>query len=245
MKLNIEYWNKKWAEPTELDLKAIADCYIGELMTEEEKLSLTVLFLQGSVRFPDTEEGDRQMETLLSACEKYENHFSPEEMTYLESNWVITMWRYSYKEFMQVIPIYYKKGAVKTIYKRLGVELNDAEVIRVIESDFVYSDFLDTLTKALGRSKYIICPDPTKVSAFVFAAYFNMWYFFGILGFNGYSPYTVCRDIGVISVSANDWRFVALPEGAPEVIDELCHNTRKLSYPTMQQKQFIAKLAKI
>lgn len=245
MKLNIDFWNKKWAEPTELDLKAIADCYITDTLTEAQKLSLTVLFLQGSVRVPDTEEGDQLMTTLASACALYEKNYSPEEMTCLESSWVMTMWRYSYKEFVKVIPIYYKKEAVKAIYKRLGVELNDAEVMRVLESNFIYSDFFNMLGIVLGRNKYIMCPDPTSVRAFVVASYFNMWHFFGIMGFNGYSPYVICRDIGVISVPANDWRFVALPEGTPEVIDELCHNARKLSYPTMQQEQLIARLAKI
>ena len=245
MKLGLLYWKDKWTAPTELDLKSIADCYIGDSMTEEERLAFTVLLLQGTVRFPDTPEGSAQMDLLVTATGKYELNFSCEELSYIENPWVMTLWRYSFKEFVKVIPIGYAKKAVTVIYKRLGIELNDAEIMKVLNSDFIYSDFFDTLKITLGCNKYIMCPDPTKVSAFVFASYFNMYHIFGILGFNGYSPYVICRDIGIISVPANDWRYIAFPEGALEAIEELGFNARKLSYPTVQQNQFLAKLAKI
>ena len=81
--------------------------------------------------------------------------------------------------------------------------------------------------------------------SFAFVSYFNMWKLFGPMGFNGYSPYVICADIGLLTPPASQWRHAALTEADLVVIDELTKRARGRSWPTWQQNRFMAKLGKI
>lgn len=240
-KINTSFWDNLKAKPDEQDALVINDAFSSNLFTDSQKTDLAELILAGRIRIMD----DARAYSLNEAIGIFQQNFSSEEFFYMESVFVNCTWRYSFKDYAKAIPYKWAKAGISQIYNRLGIKLTEDEIINIYNSSNIYSDFFDLIKTTLDNNKYIMCPDPTNAKAFVFASYFNMWHFFGIMGFNGYSPYTICADIGVLSVPASDWRFIALPEGAAEAIEELNIRARGKKYPTLQQNQFLAKLAKI
>ncbi len=240
-KLNISYWDNLKAKPDEHDALAISDAFSSTLFSESQKTDLAELILASRIRIMDEE----RMDELNLAVGLFNEKFSIEEFFYSESQFVFNTWRYSYKEYVHAIPFKYAEAAIKQIYTRLGVELDDDEVLRIINSDNIYSAFFALLSESFGNNFYIKTENPESWGSFVFVSYFNMWHFFGVLGFNGYSPYTIIADIGVLTPPASTWKFVALTEEDLYLIDELQSRGRGRQYPTNQQNWFIGKLAKI
>ena len=244
MKLGMIYWNKKWDKPLDTDLAAIHDafCMCGTF-TDEDKVKFAEVLLQGRYRIPvsDDSEGDY----ISNLCWKFNANHAVEELIYSESEYVIVLWRYDFVKLFNAIPLQFAKQALRNIYSRLGVVLEDKDILRLLEQDFVYQVLFDLIATNLGSNKYVFCDDPAGWHTFAFGAWFNMWKLFGIMGFNGYSPYTICADIGILCPKASDWKFVALPEGSLETIKELNSLARGRSFPTWKQNAFLGKLAKI
>lgn len=244
MKLGIEYWNKKWDEPLDTDLAAISDAFSASgVFTNEDKVKFAEILLQGRYRsaVSDNDEGDY----ISELCWKFNANYAVEELIYSESEYVLMLWRYDFAQIFKAIPLQIAKEALKNIYSRLGMTIEDKDMSRIFRQDFVYQALFDLIAENLGDNKYVFCDDPAGWHTFAFGAWFNMWRMFGIMGFNGYSPYTICGDIGILCPKACDWKFVALPKGSLETIKELNNLARGRDFPTWKQNAFLGKLAKI
>lgn len=238
-KINFAYWDKLKAKPEEHDAVAINDAFKSSYFSESQKVDLAELILASRIRIMDEE----RMNQLNDAISKFEQQFAVEEFFYTESAFLVNTWRYSYREYVEAIPFAWAKKAIKQIYSRLGIELDDDEVLKVYNSDNIYSAFLELLSETLGNNLYIKADDVEHWSSFVFVSYFNLWHFFDVLGFNGYSPYTIIADIGILTPPASNWKYVALTEEHLYTIDELKSRSRGRSFPTWQQNRFLGILA--
>ena len=234
-KINFAYWDKLKAKPDEHDAAAIRDAFNSSCFSESQKVDLAELILASRIRIMDED----RMDQLNDAIGKFEQQFAVEEFFYTESAFLVNTWRYSYREYAEAIPFAWAKKAIEQIYSRLGVELDDEEVLKVYNSDNIYSAFLELLSETLGNNLYIKADDVEHWSSFVFVSYFNLWHFFGVLGFNGYSPYTIIADIGILTPPASSWKYVALTEEHLYTIDELKSRSRGRSFPTWQQNRFL------
>lgn len=241
-KINAKYWSDKWTKPTDMDLAAIEDAFRTGSLTDEQKEIFAELLLSGRIRDDlDMSRG----EDISDVMAIFNREYAVEELIYTESEYVFTLWRYSFPDYAKTIPLKFTRIALKKIYHRLGVEIDDNDVSRIISSGFVYSDFFDLIIETMGDSKYIICDDPAKWNSFAFTAYFNMYKFFGVMGFNGYSPFQICSDIGILCIPASNWKFIALPKNVAGKIQELNYKAQGRSFPTWQQNKFLGELAEI
>ena len=238
-KINFAYWNNLKAKPDEHDAVAIRDAFNSSCFSESQKVDLAELILASRIRIMDED----RMDQLNDAISKFEQQFSVEEFFYTESAFLVNTWRYSYREYAEAVPFAWAKKAIEQIYSRLGVELDDDEVLKVYNSDNIYSAFLELISETLGNNLYIKADDVEHWSSFVFVSYFNLWHFFGILGFNGYSPYTIFADIGILTPPASSWKYVALTEEHIYSIEEFKTRSRGRSFPTWQQNRFLGILA--
>lgn len=244
MRLGITYWNKKWDKPLDTDLAAIHDAFcMNSTFTDEDKVKFAEVLLQGRYRTSHT--NDSEGDYISELCRKFNANHAVEELIYAKSVYVLMLWRYDFAQIFNAIPLQFAKQALKNIYNRLGIVIEDKDIPRLLEQDFVYQVLFDLIAENLGSNKYVFCDDPAGWHTFAFGAWFNMWKFFGIMGFNGYSPYTICGDIGILCPKASDWKFVALPKGSLETIKELNDLARGRSFPTWRQNAFLGKLAKI
>jgi hypothetical protein len=244
MKLGIEYWNKKWDKPLDTDVAAISDAFSSSgVFTNEDKVKFAEILLQGRYRsaVSDDDEGGY----ISELCWKFNANYAVEELIYSESEYVLMLWRYDFAQIFKAIPLQIAKQALRNIYSRLGMTIEDKDISRIFRQDFVYQALFDLIAENLGDNKYVFCDDPALWHTFAFGAWFNMWKFFDVMGFNGYSPYTICGDIGILCPKACDWKFVALPKGSLEAVKELNNLARGRDFPTWKQNAFLGKLAKI
>lgn len=240
-KINMSYWDNLKAKTDEHDVIAINDAFTSSLFTDSQKTDLAELILASRIRIMDEERFD----ALNVAVGQFNQKFAVEEFFYAESNYVFCTWRYSYKDYVHAIPLKWAKAGINQIYTRLGVELDDSEIMLIYNSSNIYSAFFDLISENLGNNLYIKTDNPESWNSFVFVSYFNMWHFFGVLGFNGYSPYTIIADIGILTPPASTWKFVALTAEHLYCIEELQSRGRGRQYPTFEQNCFIGKIANI
>ncbi len=241
-KLDIKYWDSLKAPPEDSDLMAIKDAFNAEWPADNDtKDILAELILTSYLRVADEE----AQSALNKAVGVFNEKFAVEELFYVSSLQVFCTWRYDYKLFVRAIPIGYAKRAIQHIYTRLGVELDDEEVMKVYNSDNIYSAFFELLAETMKDNRYIVTEDKDSWLSFAFGAYFNMWHIFGPLGFNGYSPYVICADIGLLSLPASQWKYACFTEEELDCIEELRTRGRGRRWPTFQQNRFMCKLGKI
>lgn len=241
-KLDMDFWNRKFAPAEPTDLPAINDAFHSEAkFTEQQKEDLARLILAGRVRIPDEERAS----ALNEAIGVFNKDFAVEEFFYTESAQVFCTWRYQYKYYVHALPLAWAQRGIRRIYSQLGVELDDDEVMKIYNSDNIYTAFFELISDTLGTSRYFVTDDKEAWHSFAFVSYFNMWKLFGPMGFNGYSPYVICADIGLLTPPASQWRHAALTEEDLYIIEELTKKARGRAWPTWQQNRFMGKLAKI
>lgn len=241
-KLDMKYWDSLKSPPEDSDLTAVKDAFNAEWPADNDaKNILAELILTSYLRVADEEAQD----SLNKAIGIFNEKFAVEELFYVSSLQVFCTWRYDYKLFVRAIPIGYVKRAIQHIYARLGVELDDEEIMKVYNSDNIYSAFFELLSETMKDNRYIVTEDRESWLSFAFGAYFNMWHIFGPLGFNGYSPYVICADIGLLSPPASHWKYASFTEEELSCIEELRTRGRGRRWPTFQQNRFMGKLGKI
>ena len=240
-KIDIKYWNRLKSGAEATDSVAINDAFHSDKFTEQQKEDLARLILAGRVRIMD----ETRAAELNMAIGMFNRDFAVEEMFYTEYTQVFCMWRYDYTQYVHAIPLTWAQRGIRRIYSQLGVEIDDEEVRKIYESDNIYSSFFELIKETLNDSRYFIPDDKDSWTSFVFTAYFNMWKLFGPLGFNGYSPYVICSDIGLLVPPVSEWKHAALTEEELYVIEELQTRSRGRRWPTWQQSRFLGKLAKI
>lgn len=241
-KIGIKYWQDKWTKPTDMDLAAIEDAFKTGSLSDEQKELLAELLLTGRIRDDLEHSRGNDIATVMGI---FNQNFAVDELFYWENENVATLWRYSFPDFVKAIPLQFVRVAIKRTYTRLGVDVDNDDIARIIDSGFIYSDFFELISETMGSSKFIMCDDPAGWNSFAFTAYFNMYKFFGVLGFNGYSPFQICSDIGTLCIPSSSWKFIALPKGAEEKIADLNSRARGRRYPTWQQNKFLGEIAKI
>ena len=240
-KIDFEFWDSMKAQPDRMDSAAINEAFHSDKLTSKQKLDLAELIIAGRMRVSDNE----RAETLNKAVGIFNNSFALEEFFYTEFTQVFCTWRYNYRTYVHALPLTYAYEAIRQVYTRLGVEIDDDEVIKIYNSDNLYSSFFELLAEQMKDNRYIVTEDNSSWGSFVFASYFNMWHIFGPLGFNGYSPYVVCADIGVLSPPASSWKYAAFTEEELAVIDELRIRCRGRKWPAWSQNRFMGKLGKL
>lgn len=241
-KLDFSDWDRQKAPAEDTDAAAINDALHAEAtFTDQQKEDLARLILTSRVRIPD----ETRAAALNEAIGIFNRDFAVEEFFYAESSQVFCTWRYTYKKYVMALPLSWAQKAIRRIYSQLGVELDNEEVMKIYNSDCVYSAFFELISETLGDSRYFVTNDKEAWHSFAFVSYFNMWKLFGPMGFNGYSPYVICADIGLLTPPASQWRHAALTEEDLCAIEELTTRARGRSYPTWQQNRFMAKLAKL
>lgn len=240
-KLDINYWNSLKAPADATDAAAISESLHKTMFTDWQKEKLAELLLTSRIRLT----AEKEIEQMNEAIGMFNRDCAVEQMFYTESEQVFCTWRYSYKMFAEAIPHHWAVKAVRSIYNRLGVLLDKDDVEVVLKDEHIYAAFFDLLAEAMGKDKYIYPNDKESWNSFAFTAYFNMWHLFGIMGFNGYSPYTICGDIGILCPPASNWGYQELDEEQKEAIAELTIRGRGRSYPTWQQNRFLGLIAKI
>lgn len=240
-KLDINYWNSLKAPPDPADAAAISEGLHKTMFTDWQKVKLAELLLTSRMRLTD----ESEIEQMNEAIGMFNRDCAVEQLFYTESEQVFCTWRYSYKVFADAIPKHRAEQAVHNIYARLGIELDTDGAKEVLASPFVYSALFDLLADAMGKDKYIYPNDKESWLSFAFTAYFNLWHLFGIMGFNGYSPYVICGDIGILCPPASNWGYQELNEEQKEAIEELKIRGRGRNYPTWQQNRFLGLIAKI
>ena len=241
-KIDIKFWNSRCATPEASDLLALKDAFSSDTGIDNNiKDTLAELIIAGRIRVAD----EPLQVKLNKAIGIFNEQFAVEEFFYTESLQVFCTWRYAYQMYVHAIPIGYAKRAIQRIYKRLGIELDDEEIMKVYDSDNVYSAFFELLAETMKDNRYIVTENKDSWLSFAFGAYFNMWHIFGPMGFNGYSPYVICADIGILSPPASSWKYAAFTEEELYCIDELRIRARGRRWPTWQQNRFMGKLGKI
>ena len=240
-KIDIKYWDALKAPAEDMDIVAIGNAFDSDELTDSQKEILAQLILASRVRLPDGE----QSEDLNTAIGIFNSKFAVEEFFYAEFANLYCTWRYDYRKYVRALPVHWARRAIKRIYFRLGVELDEAEVMSVYNSDCIYSAFFDLIKDTLKGGRYFAVSNKDRWSSFAFVAYFNMWNMFGPLGFNGYSPYVICSDIGVISPPASHWKLEALTDEEAARVQELQIKGRGRKWPTWQQNRFMAEVTKI
>lgn len=240
-KIDMDFWNRQKAPVEAADLPAINDAFHSDKFTEQQKEDLARLILASRVRIPD----EQRASSLSEAIGIFNKDFAVEEFFYAESAQVFCTWRYGYKNYAHALPLAWAQRGIRRIYSQLGVELDDDEVMTIYNSDSIYSAFFELIAETLKDNRYFVTDDREAWHSFAFVSYFNMWKLFGPMGFNGYSPYVICADIGLLTPPASQWKHAALTAEDLFVIEELTTRARGRSLPTWQQNRFMAKLAKL
>ena len=240
-KLDINYWNKLKACAEPEDLIVISESLHKNIFSDWQKEKLSELLLTSRIRLIDEEEISQMNE----AIGIFNRDCAVEPLFYTESEQVFCTWRYSYKQFAKAIPKHWAVKAIRNVYNRLGIELDTDGVQWVLDAEFVYAALFDLIADAMGDNKFIYPNDVGSWSSFAFTAYFNLWHIFGVMGFNGYSPYTICADIGLLCPPACSWGYQEFNEEQKEAVEELKIRARGRSYPTWQQNRFLGLIAKI
>ena len=242
--LDLKYWENKLDKPAPHDLEAINDAFKEygterRNMTDDEKLVLAELLLSSCMRFADDDRGD----LINAAVAKFDQGFAVEPMFYAHEGQLYRVWRYSYKDYAKAIPVVWAKKAINSIYTRLGVELDDEEVDKVYKSDFLYSAFFELVKETLTDRAYFTIDCKEDFRLFEQISWFNMWHFFGKMGFEGLSPYEVLADIGVVTPPSSQWKVVSLSERHCYQLDEIRSRTRGRDYPSAYENVFLIDLA--
>lgn len=240
-KLDMDFWDRQKAPVEAADLPAINDAFHSEKFTEQQKEDLARLILTSRVRIPDEERAS----ALNEAIGIFNRDFAVEEFFYTEALQLFCTWRYGYKHLVHALPLAWAQRGIRRVYSQLGVELDDEEVMKIYNSDNIYSSFFELIAETLGKERYFVTDDREAWHSFAFVSYFNMWKLFGPMGFNGYSPYVICADIGLLTPPASQWRHAALTEEDLCIIEELTTRAKGRSWPTWQQNRFMGKLGKI
>lgn len=240
-KLDIDYWNRLKAPADDADAPAISEGLHSTMFIDWQKEKLAELLLTSRIRLTEEEEINQMNE----AIGKFNRDCAVEQLFYTESEQVFCTWRYTYKVFANAIPDHWALIAVRNIYNRLGIELDKEEVNNVLKSNFIYSALFDLIAETMGKDKYIYPNDKESWNSFAFTAYFNLWHIFGVMGFNGYSPYTICSDLGILCPPPSNWGYQEFDEEQKEAIEELTIRGRGRSYPTWQQNRFLGLIARI
>ena len=240
-KIDMRYWSSLKAQPESTDVMAIKEAFHSDKFTEQQKEDLARLIIASRVRIPDEE----RSASLNAAVGIFNRDFAVEEFFYTEYTQVFNTWRYDYRKYVTALPIQWAKRAIRRIYSQLGVEIDDEEVMKIYNSNNIYSGFFELISDTLGNSRYFVTDDKNAWSSFAFVSYFNMWKLFGPMGFNGYSPYVICADIGLLTPPASQWKHAALTEEDLYFIEELSTRGRGRRWPTWQQNRFMGKLGKI
>lgn len=240
-KLDIKYWNSLKAPAVDTDAVAINDAFHSDKFTEQQKEDLARLIITSRVRIPD----EKRSAELNAAVGIFNREFAVEEFFYAEYIQVFNTWRYDYKKYVHALPLFWAQRAIRRVYSQLGVELDDEEIMKIYNSDNIYSAFFDLISETLSNSRYFVTDAKEAWHSFTFVSYFNMWKLFGPMGFNGYSPYVICADIGLLTPPASQWKHAALAEEDLAIIEELTTRARGRRWPTWQQNKFMGKLGKI
>ena len=244
VRLDLAYWEDKMDRPSEFDLAAINDAfkeYKNEKrnMTDAEKQVLAELLLASRIRFNNDVTGD----LINSAVAKFDQFFAVESMFITQEGQIYKTWRYSYKAFVKALPKIWAERAIRSIYERLGVVLDDEEVQKVYNSNFLYSSFFELVKETLSNNAYFTADCKEDFRLFEQLSWFNMWNLFGKMGFEGLSPYEVLADIGVVTPPSSQWKAVALSEWHCYQLEEIRSRTRGRDYPSAYENIFLIDLA--
>lgn len=242
--LDLKYWENKLDKPAPHDLEAINDAFKEygterRNMTDDEKLVLAELLLSSCMRFADDAKGD----LINSAVAKFDQGFAVENMFIAHEGQLYRVWRYSYKDFVKAIPVVWAKKAIDSIYTRLGVELDDEEIEKVYNSDFLYSSFFELVKETLSDRAYFTIDCKENFILFSEISWFNMWHLFGKMGFEGLSPFEVLADIGVVTPPSSQWKVVSFTELQLYSLEEIKSRTRGREYPSAYENVFLINLA--
>lgn len=240
-KLDIKYWNSLKAPAESVDIVAITEGFSKAAFTDWQKEKLAELLLTSRLRLVN----DEEIEQMHEAIGKFNRDCAVEQLFYTESDSVFCTWRYDFKQFAKAIPQRWAVKGVRNIYDRLGIKLDDEDVEWVFNSEHIYAALFELIADAMGDDKFIYPNDTESWSSFAFTAYFNLWHIFGVMGFNGYSPYVICGDIGLLCPPACSWGYKEFNEEQKEAIEELKIRARGRSCSTWQQDRFLGLIAKI
>lgn len=240
-KLDMKYWDSLKAAPCKMDSDAIANAFASHSFTDQQKADLAQLILASRMRVTD----ENRAAELNDAVAIFNHDFAIEEFFYTEYTQLYCTWRYSFKEYSRALPLAWAMEGIRQIYSQLGVTLDDEEVMKVYNSDNVYSAFFELLSETMKDNRYIVPTDNENWNSFAFVSYFNMWKIFGVLGFAGYSPYVLCADIGLLTPPASHWHYACFDEAELKAIDELRSRARGRRYPTYHQNRFMGLLGRI
>jgi hypothetical protein len=246
VRLDLAYWENKMDKPNEFDLAAINDAfkeYKNEKrnMTDAEKQVLAELLLASRIRFNNDTTGD----IINSAVAKFDQFFAVESMFITQEGQIYKTWRYSYKAFVKALPKIWAERAIRSIYERLGVVLDDEEVQKVYNSNFLYSSFFELVKETLSNNAYFTADCKEDFRLFEQLSWFNMWNLFDKMGFEGLSPYEVLADIGVVTPPSSQWRAVALSDAHLYRLEEVKRRTRGRDYPSGYENVLLIDLAGI
>jgi hypothetical protein len=242
--LDLAYWERKMDRPNEFDMAAINDAFKEHgterrNMFDNEKLVLAEILLASCMRFNDDERGDLINRTVA----KFDQFFAVEPMFYAHEGQIYRTWRYSYKDFVAAIPDVWAKKAISSIYTRLGVELDEEEINKVYNSDFLYSAFFELVADTLSARNYFTMDCGNDFRLFEQLSYFNMWHLFGKMGFEGLSPYEVFADIGVVTPPSSRWSIEVLSEEQMIRLNDIKSRTRGRDYPSALENTLLIDLA--
>lgn len=242
--LNLEYWERKMDKPNPVDLVAINDAfkeYPHERrdLNDEEKQVLAELLLASCVRFNTNAAGD----VINSVVAKFDQGFAVEPLFYACEGQFYRTWRYSYTDFVKAIPKYWSERAIRGIYERLGVELDDEEVHKIYHSNFLYSSFFALVKETLSDRAYFTIDCKENFRLFEQISFFNMWHLFGKMGFEGLSPFDVLADIGVLTPPSSQWKSVSFTQLQLRRLEEIRWRTRGRDYPSCYESAFLIDLS--
>ncbi len=242
--LDLAYWEHKMDKPVPTDLVAINDAfkeYPNEKrdLSDNEKQVLAELLLCSCMRFADDARGD----LINSAVAKYDQNFAVEPMFTAHEGQLYRTWRYNYADFVKAIPKYWSLKAIRSIYERLGVELDDEEVEKIYRADFLYKSFFELVKDTLTDRAYFTIDCKENFRLFEQISFFNMWHIFGKMGFEGLSPYDVLADIGVVTPPSSRWKAVSFSEVQLYRLEEVKSRTRGRGYPSAYENIFLIDLA--
>ena len=242
--LNLEYWEHKIDKPNPADLAAINDAfkeYPNERrdLKDDEKQIIAELLLASCMRFNNDKAGD----DINTAVAKFDQGFAVEPMFYACEGQLYKTWRYSYADYVKAIPKYWSERAIRGIYERLGVELDDEEVQKIYRSNFLYSSFFSLVKETLTDRAYFKADCKENFRLFEQISFFNMWHLFDKMGFEGLSPFEVLADIGVLTPPSSQWKPVSLTEAQLYRLAEIRSRTRGRDYPSCYENIFLIELA--
>lgn len=196
MLLTFSYWNGKNDLMIETDLQALHDFFMADDtkgLTEEIKEDVAITLLQNGFY---THGNIEAYERVLHAVNMFDVNFAVNQLFYTNRQGEINLWRYEYRKLIdEAIPALYTRRAVVKIYKRLGLDLSQEDSTKVMQSSNLYTEYIKFL-KEECNGRYIVPQTGDFKEHLSSAAYLNMYFLFGKLGFMGENPYKRFALIG-------------------------------------------------